>query len=281
MWRLADRQLDQVLPAGQCEFIDQFAQPYTLLVIADLLGVPESDHPQLLREAGIGRRLVDESGEDAGVPHHPLDFLYGYFSDRIEELRNEPQGDVLTGMARAKFPDGSTPEPVDVARIAANLFSAGQGDHGPAAEHRPAADLRRARAAAAAARAPRADTSVHRGDAAAGEPDQGRLPAGAEDHHRRRGGDPGRQQRHAAARGDRPGPAPVRVPARAAHRPAQRPPAHLVRRRHPHLPGSAAGAGRGTRRHRAPVRPDERDQGVRVRARPGRRTGATSTCRPT
>ena len=29
-------------------------------------------------------------------------------------------------MARATFPDGSMPEPVDVARIAANLFSAGQ-----------------------------------------------------------------------------------------------------------------------------------------------------------
>ena len=69
---------------------------------------------------------MDDSGEDAGVPHHPLDFLYGYFSDRIEELRSEPRGDVLTGMARAKFPDGSTPEPVDVARIAANLFSAGK-----------------------------------------------------------------------------------------------------------------------------------------------------------
>ena len=67
------------------------------------------------------------------------------------------------------------------------------------------------------------------------------------------------------------GPAPVRVPARAAHRPAQRPPAHLVRGGHPHLPRSTAGAGRGTRRHRAPVRPDGRDQGVRVRPRAGRR----------
>ena len=126
MWRLADRQLDQVLPAGKCEFIDDFAQPYTLLVIADLLGVPESDHPSLLREAGMARRLVSESGEDEGIPHHPLDFLYGYFSERIEQLRNEPRGDVLTGMAQATFPDGSIPEPVDVARIAANLFAAGQ-----------------------------------------------------------------------------------------------------------------------------------------------------------
>ena len=29
MWRLADRQLDVVLPGGRCEFIDDFAQPYS------------------------------------------------------------------------------------------------------------------------------------------------------------------------------------------------------------------------------------------------------------
>jgi cytochrome P450 len=33
---------------------------------------------------------------------------------------------VLTGMALARFPDGTLPEPIDVARIAANLFAAGQ-----------------------------------------------------------------------------------------------------------------------------------------------------------
>jgi len=126
MWRLADRQLDVVLPDGRCEFIDDFAQPYTLLVIADLLGVPEEDHPSLLRQAGVGRRLLGETGEDEGRPNHPLDFLYDYFSERIEALRAAPQGDVLTGMAQARFPDGSLPTPLDVARIAANLFSAGQ-----------------------------------------------------------------------------------------------------------------------------------------------------------
>jgi cytochrome P450 len=33
---------------------------------------------------------------------------------------------VLTGLATATFPDGSTPEVIDVVRVAANLFAAGQ-----------------------------------------------------------------------------------------------------------------------------------------------------------
>lgn len=32
----------------------------------------------------------------------------------------------MTGMATALFPDGSTPSPGDVARVATNVFSAGQ-----------------------------------------------------------------------------------------------------------------------------------------------------------
>ena len=52
--------------------------------------------------------------------------FYDYFSARIEERRRDPRGDVLTGMANATFPDGTRPEPVEVARIASNLFAAGQ-----------------------------------------------------------------------------------------------------------------------------------------------------------
>ena len=33
---------------------------------------------------------------------------------------------MLTGLATATFPDGSTPEVIDVVRVAANLFAAGQ-----------------------------------------------------------------------------------------------------------------------------------------------------------
>src|SRR6476646_10276154 len=44
MWRLAARQLDGFAADGECEFIGDYAQPFTLLVIADLEGVPEHDH---------------------------------------------------------------------------------------------------------------------------------------------------------------------------------------------------------------------------------------------
>jgi cytochrome P450 len=60
------------------------------------------------------------------MAHAPLEFLYERFSGYIEERRREPRGDVLTEMAHAAFPDGSTPQVIDVVRVAANLFSAGQ-----------------------------------------------------------------------------------------------------------------------------------------------------------
>lgn len=40
MWRLADEQLDEFVSRGRCEFLDQYARPFSGLVIADLLGVP-------------------------------------------------------------------------------------------------------------------------------------------------------------------------------------------------------------------------------------------------
>src|SRR4029079_17056179 len=62
MERLADRQLEELVRAGRCEFISEYAAPFTLLVIADLEGVPESDH-------GVFRdRLTNLPGE---LEHKP------------------------------------------------------------------------------------------------------------------------------------------------------------------------------------------------------------------
>ena len=60
------------------------------------------------------------------MAHSPLEYLYGRFTDYISDRRANPRDDVMTGLASATFPDGSMPEVIDVVRVAANLFAAGQ-----------------------------------------------------------------------------------------------------------------------------------------------------------
>jgi cytochrome P450 family 150 subfamily A5 len=121
MWRLSDRQIDEVLGRGECEFVHEYANPFTLLVIANLLGVPEEDHDKFREELQGDRRPT--KGE---LTHKPLEFLYDRFTKYIEDRRHEPRADVMTELAHATFPDGSLPPVDDVMRISANLFAAGQ-----------------------------------------------------------------------------------------------------------------------------------------------------------
>ena len=122
MWRLADRQIDEFHADGACELIRAYAKPFAMLVVADLLGVPEEDHATFRRNLG-GGGLGSPDGE---LEHSPLAWLYDRFTDYVEDRRHEPRNDVLTGLATATFPDGALPEVIDVVRIAANLFAAGQ-----------------------------------------------------------------------------------------------------------------------------------------------------------
>jgi cytochrome P450 len=96
-----------------------------MLVIADLLGVPEADHIEFSKALLTSTGSLGSS-EGESLNHTPLEFLYQKFSTYIEDRRAAPRDDVLTGVASAKFPDGSTPEVIDAVRVAANLFAAGQ-----------------------------------------------------------------------------------------------------------------------------------------------------------
>ena len=50
----------------------------------------------------------------------------GYFARYLEERRAEPREDVLSQLANVRFPDGELPPVMDVVRIAAIVFAAGQ-----------------------------------------------------------------------------------------------------------------------------------------------------------
>jgi cytochrome P450 len=109
--RIADRHLDRVLGRPSFDVQGEFAQPFALLVIAELLGVPEDEHPTFTHQLGA----LD-----------PLAFLSETFSAYVEDRRRVPRDDVLTKLATATYPDGSVPEVPDVVRTATFLFAAGQ-----------------------------------------------------------------------------------------------------------------------------------------------------------
>jgi cytochrome P450 len=126
MWQIADEMLDDFLAPGEGEFINGFAGPFTLRVIADLLGVPDEDRDELIERLKRGTHGSALGSSDKTMNKTPLEYLYEVFATYVEDRRREPRDDVMTGLATATFPDGSTPEVGDVVRVATNVFSAGQ-----------------------------------------------------------------------------------------------------------------------------------------------------------
>ena len=138
MWRLADQQLDEFVADGRCEFISAYAQPFAMLVVADLLGVPEEDHQRFREGFGLsrhrrrGRRRREAAarartrwrGSTSGSPTY------------IEDRRREPRKDVLTDLALATYPDG-THAGRDLGRADGDVpVRRRPGDHRPPARRR-------------------------------------------------------------------------------------------------------------------------------------------------
>ena len=235
MWRLADRQIDEFLARGECEFISEFAGPFALLVIADLLGVPEEDHAEFRSKPGGQRvRARPRSAAPArSMAHNPLEFLYQQFTAYIEERRRAPRDDVLTGSPTRRSPTGRRP------RSSTSCAS-------PPTSSPPA---RRPRCGSSAAAlqliGERPDLQQLLRD------DRDRIPnfveetlriespikgdfrlARVDDDDRRRR-HPGRHDADGAERRREPRPAPVRGSERVPARPCERARPHRVRARHP------------------------------------------------
>jgi cytochrome P450 len=130
MLRCAHDLIDAFVGDGKVEFNRQFAGPYTLLVVADLLGVPDEDKPELLgyfqrgEGQGVrGRSLEEELAEHGGglVEH-----IAHMFERYVHERRAEPRDDIVTAIATATFPDGSLPAVEDLVALAYMLTAAGQ-----------------------------------------------------------------------------------------------------------------------------------------------------------
>jgi cytochrome P450 len=125
IWTLADRLIDELEGRGEVEFSAAYARPFTLLVIADLLGVPREDHATFRGWLGGDMGNVGDP-EGRHVADQVFANLDPYFTRYVEERRATPRDDVMSRLAAVRFPDGTLPEVADVVRLAVVLFAAGQ-----------------------------------------------------------------------------------------------------------------------------------------------------------
>lgn len=100
---IADELIDAFPADGEIDFVEDFAKPLPLIVIADFLGVPRSD-------LDVFGKWSDDAAEVLGgmlTPQRSLECqqslqeLLGYFDDRIAERTLEPADDFLTMLVEA------------------------------------------------------------------------------------------------------------------------------------------------------------------------------------
>ena len=98
LWSFADETIDTFVGKGECELLRDYAIPYTLMVIADLLGVPDEDQAAFLEH--LTRKAAPRDGAQATrVPLRAVHALHRGPPCRSAGRRHD-------GMATARFPDG-------------------------------------------------------------------------------------------------------------------------------------------------------------------------------
>lgn len=126
MQSFADEMAREMVAKGGCEVVNEVAVPYVTLVIADLLGVPAQDRQQFREIIDQGPPPGNMDDAENTAQSGALQFMIGYFMRYLGERRASPQGDIMTELALAKFPDGTLPPLVEPAKAAMFLFAAGQ-----------------------------------------------------------------------------------------------------------------------------------------------------------
>jgi cytochrome P450 len=138
----ADSLIDEFAAHGKVDLVGQYGGSYATLIIADLLGLPESSRRKY-REWLQGAIPAEMGASPEDMKNSPIvnigKDLFGLITKRrlmhkvpfkwFKRLAYKaPDGrdDILTDLALAKFPDGAQPSLIDLTTLGAFLFGAGQ-----------------------------------------------------------------------------------------------------------------------------------------------------------
>jgi cytochrome P450 len=122
---LVVRLVDGLIDKGGCEITEDFAHALSTLVIADLLGVPEEEHADLINLIGLPPTQMGGDAEHK-VQADPLVWLHDRFRGYLVDRQANPRGDMMSELVHSKYKDGNQPSIERLTRLACFLFGAGQ-----------------------------------------------------------------------------------------------------------------------------------------------------------
>lgn len=103
--------LDGMAPLGKCDLVEHLSAELPLFTLSEILGIPESDRPKLVRWMHfleIAGYIVAEKNFGTVDPKFFADFMsnvgemFEYGRDLLLKRRADPRADLLTALAQAK-----------------------------------------------------------------------------------------------------------------------------------------------------------------------------------
>ncbi len=126
MTRLATEYVDKLEElGGQCDFIEEIAIPYPLIMITSILGLPDSDAPLVLKltqelfgAQDPDRQRSGDYGQEVAMA------FFGYLAGVVAERRADPREDLMSVVANATM-DGAPLSDIDTLSYGMLLAAAG------------------------------------------------------------------------------------------------------------------------------------------------------------
>ncbi|CAM4459142.1 cytochrome P450 [Paenibacillus tarimensis] len=125
---IVDRYLDRMLEQQPVDFVKEFAIPFPITVIAELLGIPEEDRGQFKYWSDIMVEISERllTGKTETLPQHASAYndMMNYFVRLLTERRKHPQQDLLSRLAAAEV-DGQRLSDTEASNLCSLLLVAG------------------------------------------------------------------------------------------------------------------------------------------------------------
>lgn len=102
---IVDKNIDRIAARGHMDVIADFAFRLPVVVICDMLGIPEEDHEMFFSSAREGGRLLDPVPMTRAEIDQSNGFNLAsaaYFTNLIEQRRKQPRDDLITHLVQAE-----------------------------------------------------------------------------------------------------------------------------------------------------------------------------------